>query len=113
MPEIPVTQDDINGLAQQLDTLSSSLSETQRALLVGLVGVAQNAISSGQSTVVQRGDTGGDVANVEVPDQLPDLGNVFRSAFTPGPQGGVGGAAAEPTGGGVKWSGTITVSGGG
>jgi hypothetical protein len=113
MPEVPITQNDIDSVAQQLDTLSASLSEAQRALLVGLVGVAQSAISGGQSAAVRRGDTGGDVANVEVPDQLPDLGDVFRSAFTPGPQGGVGGAAAAPTGSGVKWSGTIGVSGGG
>lgn len=110
MPDVPVSNQDVQGLADKLGSLDSELSESQRALLVGLIAVAGDAVQS-ETGLVQRVPGGQTPISIDAPEPLPSPADVFRNAFTPGQQSDIGGAAAAP----VKWEGTvgIKVSGGG
>jgi hypothetical protein len=92
MPDIPIGQSDIDSLGQKLNTLESTLSHSERALLAGILAIASDAIrrSSGESSASPLVS----VANLEAPaamlgveGPLPSIRDQFARAFTPGAVG--------------------------
>jgi hypothetical protein len=103
VPDVPVSDQDVQGLADKLGALDSELSDSQRALLVGLIAVAGDAVQS-ETGLVQRVPEGQAAPiSIDAPEPLPSPADVFRNAFTPGQQTDIGGAAA------VKWEGTVSI----
>jgi hypothetical protein len=82
-----VTHRDVAGLAAKLDALD--LSANERALLVGLLSVATDAIArSGRdqsaSPLVSTVSGPGPLVEVRTPRSMPSIRDQFRAAFTPG-----------------------------
>ena len=103
MPDVPVSQNDVESLGEKIGSLESQLSEKEKALLLGVFAVASDSISSGTSPVVSR-ESGQDTPMaVEVQGSLPPLRDQFVNAFTPGAAQDVGGAAA------TKVEGTVSI----
>jgi len=96
MPDIPVSQSDVESLGEKIAGLEPQLSEKERALLLGVFAVASDSISSGSSTVVSRVSDQETPIAVEVGGALPPLRDQFLQAFTPGAAAEAGGAAAPP-----------------
>lgn len=94
MPTQPVSQQDLEGLADKLATLESQLSDAERALLSGILGVTADAASGGQSPLVRQAGDVSTPVEVDVEGSLPSLRDEFVQAFTPGRLGSTGGAAA-------------------
>jgi hypothetical protein len=83
-------------LADKLAALEPQLSESERALLTGILGVTADAASGGQSPLVRQGSDASTPVEVDVEGPLPSLRDEFVRAFTPGRLGSTGGGAAAP-----------------
>ena len=103
MPDVQVSQNDVQSLGDKIGGLESQLSDKEKALLLGVIAVASDSISSGSSSVVSR--EGGQDSPIAdgYEGELPPLRDQFVSAFTPGAAGDAGGAAA------VKVEGSVTI----
>lgn len=96
MAEFQVTSQDIDSLSQKLDELGEVLSDGERAILLGIFGMASNAIS--QAVAQSEQESGGTpiaarVLNAErmsvtAGKSLPSLSKGFKDAFIPGRAGG-------------------------
>ena len=94
MREVPVSRDDIDDLAENIDALD--LSDSQRALLSGIVAVIRELIQASESSVnnlVLRVADQQELVVARVGDKLPSLRDQIRGAFTPGALG-----HGQPTG---------------
>ena len=88
MREVPVSRDDIDDLAENIDALD--LSDSQRALLSGIVAVIRELIQASESSVnnlVLRVADQQELVVARVGDKLPSLRDQIRGAFTPGALG--------------------------
>ena len=94
MREVPVSRHDIDDLAENIDALD--LSDSQRALLSGIVAVIRELIQASESSVnnlVLRVADQQELVVARVDDKLPSLRDQIRGAFTPGALG-----HGQPTG---------------
>ena len=95
MSDVPVSQSDVESLGDKIGGLESQLSDKEKALLLGVIAVASDSITSGSSSLVSRREGGGDTSiKVDVEGPLPPLREQFVSVFTPGAVTEAGGAAA-------------------
>jgi hypothetical protein len=105
MPDVQVSRNDVESLGDKIGGLESSLSDKEKALLLGVIAVASDSISSGSSPVVSRESGQDSPIAVDYQGSLPPLRDQFVSAFTPGATD-AGGAAAPK----VEGSLTIKIS---
>ena len=94
MREVPVSRHDIDDLAENIDALD--LSDSQRALLSGIVAVIRELIQASESSVnnlVLRVADQQELVVARVDDKSPSLRDQIRGAFTPGALG-----HGQPTG---------------
>lgn len=103
MPDVTVAQSDVESLGEKIGGLESQLSDKEKALLLGVIAVASDTISSGSGTLVSRQSGQDTPIAVDVQGSLPPLRDQFVKAFTPGAIDDTGGAA------GAKVEGTISI----
>ncbi|SRR5579883_1967068 len=82
MPKINVTAQDIDSVATKLDALGGSLSESQRALLLAVFGLARNTLSAQSGKPVAPAGHG--PAAISTSGALPSLSEAFKRTFSPG-----------------------------
>jgi hypothetical protein len=82
MVDIRITQGDVESLAEKLGGLEPNLSESERALLLGIVNVAADAI--GLSPLASRISRSEPEIVVIVAPPRRSLRDEFVLAFTPG-----------------------------
>ncbi|MFC6022086.1 hypothetical protein ACFP2T_38730 [Plantactinospora solaniradicis] len=93
MAEIPISQEEIHSLGQQLDEITG---DSARALLSGIIALAAQAIQGGETDypaapIVVHGSDLEPPVVVEVQHPLPSFQEQIAQAFTPG-------VIDEPTG---------------
>lgn len=79
MDVITVTQEDIDGLAQKFDEFADVLSDREKSVLYGVLGLAGQAVDE----LVAAGDQGAGPDAGE-PADLPALSTQFKEAFDNG-----------------------------
>lgn len=95
-----ISQTDIDRLATKLDEFSQVLTNDEQALLLGLLGVAESALSQASSQV-EAGSISAEAAatTLVAPAKLPRLSEGLKSAFTVGGLvrgiGGLGGGEVQ------------------
>ena len=86
MPEILITQQEIETLASKFDQME--LTDKERALLSGIFTLASDLITRApdisEKPVVARDSSTEATVTVYVEDPLPSLQDQFREAFSPG-----------------------------
>jgi hypothetical protein len=108
MPESKLTQEEVRGLAAKLSSMEGQFTESERAMLLGVLGMASAGFAAAvsrtqqdhpETRVAQRLTTPREfTTKTEVsPEELPSLGLAFQSVFTPGPAAGfsLGGISPE------------------
>jgi hypothetical protein len=87
MPDFPVSQDDIERLGEKLANFASELSESERALLLGILSTAADRMGQVAKPVISRVSRQDTPIVVTVPDDFPSIRDEFLKAFTPGARG--------------------------
>jgi hypothetical protein len=86
MPDLHISQSDIDNLGQKLSMLESHLSDNERGLLVAIFAVAADAIARSPRSLVVRISSQDTPVAVHVEEgPLPPIGDQFVNAFTAGP----------------------------
>lgn len=102
MPVLPVTQQDVDAIAEKLAALEPQLPQPQSALLLAVLRLAQEGLAAGgqenvASPLVSRlAQSGQAPVMIDIEPPIQSISDVFSQAFTPGQQAAVGGAAAAP-----------------
>lgn len=86
MPDMQISQSDIESLGQKLGRLEPELSENERALLSFVLSVASAAIShsGAEGSVVSRESDQETPVVVRIEGHLPSIRDQFTNAFIPG-----------------------------
>lgn len=95
MPELQISQSDIESLGRKLGALEPQLSRDERALLLSILWLAAIAMggAGAEAPFVSRVPGQQASVTVEVRGSLPSIQDQFANAFTPGVSE-TGGAAA-------------------
>lgn len=115
MPDIQLSQGDIDSLASKLDEFAAVLTDKEKALLQAVFGLAGTALgeASGEAEAggtQMRGIATFSNAKIAMPTKLPNMSDAFRGSFMPGKVGrfDIGGAGQLATiavgGTTVTWS---------
>jgi hypothetical protein len=102
VPVLPITQQDIDAIAEKFAALEPQLPEPQSALLLAVLRLAQEGLAAGgqgnvASPLVRRlAQSGQAPVVVDIEPPIQSISDVFSQAFTPGESAAVGGAAAAP-----------------
>jgi hypothetical protein len=84
MAEISIGVAEIEALGAKLDTLDGVLSDTERALLVALFGMAGQAAVAGEGDEVSGYADDGRLGTLVVQEPAPKLSSGFVDSFKPG-----------------------------
>ncbi|WP_374544515.1 hypothetical protein [Rhodoblastus sp.] len=110
MADQTITADDITALASKLDEMAAVLTDTEKALLLGIFKLAGQALSSHMSNVTGSGgqQESGRVAAPAAGVGVASLSSGFKGAFQQLGAGNLSvrtglGAAASGVGIGVVW----------